>query len=104
MSNSRRRSTPLVALIGVITFTLATAFLLRSAANVTVQNQFASEGRPVTPAGTLVMDTSTRQPAVGALPVAFVRSPDKTGPGGLGRYLIGVNSGYGVQFNSGTNK
>jgi YVTN family beta-propeller protein len=104
MSNSRGRSTSLVALIGVITFTLATAVLLRSAANVTVQNQFASEGRPVTPAGTLVMDTTTRQLAVGALPVAFVRSPDKTGPGGLGRYLIGVNSGYGVQFNSATNK
>jgi YVTN family beta-propeller protein len=104
MSNSRWRSTSLVALLGVIAFILTTAFLLRSAASVTVQNQFATEGRPITPAGALVMDATTRQPAVGALPVAFVRSPDKTGPAGLGRYLIAANSGYGVQFNSATNK
>src|SRR6266446_3984523 len=104
MSNSRLRSTSLVALPGVIAFILATAFLLRSAASVTIENQFATEGRPITPAGALVMDATTRQPAVGALPVAFVRSPDKTGPDGLGRYLIAVNSGYGVQFNSATNK
>jgi len=83
---------------------LATAGLLRSAASVTSQSQFASEGRPITPAGALVMDASTHQPAVGALPVAFVRSPDKTGPNGLGRYLIAVNSGFGVQFSSTTNR
>src|SRR5882724_12278118 len=104
MNNSRLRSTSLAALPGVIAFILATAFLLRSAASVTIENQFATEGRPITPAGALVMDATTRQPAVGALPVGFVRSPDKTGPDGLGRYLIAVNSGYGVQFNSATNK
>jgi YVTN family beta-propeller protein len=104
MTNSRWQSSSLVALIVVIVSMLATAGLLRSAASVAPQNQFASEGRPITPAGTLVMDASTRQAAVGALPVAFVRSPDKTGPAGLGRYLIAVNSGYGVQFNSATNK
>lgn len=32
------------------------------------------------------------------MPVDFVRSPDKLGPDGAGRYLIAVNSGYGVQF------
>src|SRR6266849_441161 len=104
MSNSRLRSTSLAALPGIIAFILTITFLLRSASSVTVQSQFATEGRPVTPAGTLVMDSTTRQPAVGALPVAFVRSPDKTGPEGLGRYLIAVNSGYGVQFNAATNK
>ncbi|HTF37730.1 MAG TPA: hypothetical protein VK651_05440, partial [Blastocatellia bacterium] len=104
MSNLRLRSTSLAALPGIIAFILTTAFLLRSAASVTVQSQFATEGRPITPAGALVMDATTRQPAVGALPFAFVRSPDKTGPDGLGRYLIAVNSGYGVQFNSATNK
>ncbi|MEK6325360.1 MAG: alkaline phosphatase family protein [Acidobacteriota bacterium] len=103
MSNSRWRNSSLVALIGILVF-MMTAFLLRSAANIGVQNQLASEGRPITPAGTLVMDLTTRQPAVGALPVAFVRSPDKTGPAGLGRYLIAVNSGYGVQFSAATNK
>ena len=104
MTNSRWQSSSLVALIVVTVLMLATAGLLRSAANVAPQNQFASEGRPITPAGGLVMDATTRQPAVGALPVAFVRSPDKTGPAGMGRYLIAVNSGFGVQFNSATNR
>ncbi|MFN2531319.1 MAG: bifunctional YncE family protein/alkaline phosphatase family protein [Pyrinomonadaceae bacterium] len=58
----------------------------------------------LTPAGSLLMDSTTRQPAVGALTVAFVRTPDHSGPEGTGRYLIGVNSGYGVQFNAATNR
>lgn len=64
----------------------------------------ASEGRIITPAGSLVRDITTRQPAVGALPVDLVRSPDKSGPAGEGRFLIAVNSGYGVQFNSSANR
>ncbi|HKR13510.1 MAG TPA: hypothetical protein VJT15_15705 [Pyrinomonadaceae bacterium] len=64
----------------------------------------ASQGRPITPAGTLVLDVTTRQAAVGSLPVDLVRSPDKLGPTGQGRYLISVNSGYGVQFNSTGNR
>lgn len=103
MNHSARRVPFLAASTGIIVLLFAT-FLLTSTADVTVKNQPASEGRPITPAGSLVMDATTRQPAVGALPVAFVRSPDKTGPDGLGRYLISVNSGYGVQFNSATNK
>jgi YVTN family beta-propeller protein len=104
MTNPRWRFLYLVALIVIIVSMLTTAGFLRSAASVTPQNQFASEGRPITPAGALVQDVTTRQPAVGALPVAFVRSPDKAGPNGLGRYLIAVNSGYGVQFSSTTNR
>src|SRR6185369_9234806 len=64
----------------------------------------ASQGRPITPAGSLVQDRTTRQAAVGALPVDFVRSPDKLGPGGEGRFLISVNSGYGIQFNAAGNR
>src|SRR6476619_2529031 len=64
----------------------------------------ASQGRPITPAGSLVQDLTTRQPAVGALPVDMVRSPDKSGPGGEGRFLLAVNSGYGVQFNAAANR
>ena len=67
-------------------------------------DEAASQGRPITPAGSLVQDLTTRQPAVGALPVDFVRSPDKSGPGGDGRFLIAVNSGYGVQFNAAANR
>jgi YVTN family beta-propeller protein len=64
----------------------------------------AGEGRPITPAGTLVMDTGTHLPAVGAMPMTMLRSPDKLGHDGKGRYLLVVNSGYGVQFSEDTNK
>lgn len=63
----------------------------------------ALQGRPFTPAGELVLDAETGRPAVGALPVAFLRSPDAAGPDGRGRYLVAVNSGYGVQFDAATN-
>ena len=52
------------------------------------------------PAGKLLTDTSTGLPAVAPLTMNFVRSPDTDGPGGKGRYLIAVNSGYGIEFNS----
>jgi YVTN family beta-propeller protein len=82
----------------------ATCGLIASSADfdANVDNPFGA--RPITPAGSLVMDATTRQPAVGALPVAFVRSPDRTGPDGRGRYLVAVNSGYGIQFNAATNR
>src|SRR5256885_968293 len=66
-----------------------------SAADQAIANQPASEGRSITPAGELLIDATTRQPAVGALTVDFVRSPDASGPGGGGRYLVAVNSGHG---------
>jgi len=68
------------------------------------QQEPASEGRPITPAGTLVMDVGTHLPAVGAMPMAFLRSPDKLGRDGKGRYLLVMNSGFGVQFSEDTNK
>jgi YVTN family beta-propeller protein len=66
-------------------------------------NEPASEGRPISPAGTLVLDQTTGNPAVGSLPLAFVRSPDHAARDGAGRYLISVNSGYGIQFSAETN-
>src|SRR5215210_1242273 len=63
-----------------------------------------SSSADITPAGSLVQDITTRQIAVGALPVDLVRSPDKLGPGGEGRFLIAVNSGYGIQFNAAANR
>src|SRR6266478_7052098 len=68
------------------------------------QQEPAGEGRPITPAGTLVIDAATRLPAVGAMPMAILRSPDTLGHGGKGRYLLVVNSGYGVQFSAATNE
>ena len=89
----------------LVTLSLVVGLLggVSSSARRTLQEP-ASQGKPITPAGTLVQDTTTRQAAVGAMPVDFVRSPDKLGPGGAGRFLVAVNSGYGVQFNSSTNR
>jgi YVTN family beta-propeller protein len=83
-----------------VAFAAAVFGLLTSSADINVSNQPASEGRPITPAGTLVADATTHQPAVGALAVSFVRSPDRSGPEGRGRYLVAVNSGAGLQFNA----
>src|SRR4051812_19679661 len=92
----------LLALLAVLT---ALSFaLVNSSADIDVKNRPASQGRPITPAGSLVMDLTTGWPAVGSLPVTFVRSPDGKGPSGLGRYLVAVNSGYGLQFSAATNK
>jgi YVTN family beta-propeller protein len=87
----------------VLAMFLSVGFL-KSEADIQAKNQPASEGRNITPAGSLVVDLTTRQPAVGALPVDFVRSPDQTGADKLGRYLIAVNSGFGIQFNAATNR
>src|ERR1700749_1551187 len=73
--------------------------LVGSSADVDVKNQPASQGRPITPAGSLVMDLTTKRAAVGSLPVTFARNPERGG-----RYLVAVNSGYGLQFGAATNK
>jgi YVTN family beta-propeller protein len=102
---SRRRVKARVALLALFAVLTALSFaLVKSSADIDVKNQPASQGRPITPAGSLVMDLTTGWPAVGSLPVAFVRSPDNKGPGALGRYLVAVNSGYGLQFSAATNK
>jgi YVTN family beta-propeller protein len=64
----------------------------------------AGEGRPITPAGALVNDAQTRLPAVGAMPMAMLRSPDALGRDGKSRYLLAINSGFGVQFSEDTNR
>jgi YVTN family beta-propeller protein len=98
--NSRHATSTLLALL------LATCLLFGSIGNISSSSAdgSANEGRPITPAGSLVQDVTTRQTAVGALPVDLVRSPDKLGPGGEGRFLFAVNSGYGVQFNAAANR
>jgi len=92
------------ALMAVAILGLMTLGRLISVADVQITNQPASEGKPITPAGSLVMDITTRQPAVGSLTVDFARSPDRDGPDGNGRYLVAINSGFGLQFNAATNR
>ncbi|MCB1022852.1 MAG: beta-propeller fold lactonase family protein [Acidobacteria bacterium] len=58
------------------------------------------QNRKVSPAGKLIMDSETKEVAVMPLTFDLVRSPDKTGKDGKGRFLIAVNSGYGLTFNS----
>ena len=72
--------------------------------NAWCQQEPAAEGRPITPAGALLIDQTTHLPAVGAMPMAMLGSPDALGRGGKGRYLLVVNSGYGVQFSEDTNE
>src|ERR1700756_5952726 len=62
------------------------------------QQEPAAEGRPIPPAGALVVDAATHLPAVGAMPMAMLRSPDALGRGGKGRYLLRVKNGVGGQF------
>jgi YVTN family beta-propeller protein len=102
-SHSLRASLVVVLVVLACVLMLAPS-LFTSAADVSIPQHAASQGRPLTPAGALVMDATTRQPAVGALTVDFVRSPDRDGAEGAGRFLVAINSGYGIQFNSATNK
>jgi YVTN family beta-propeller protein len=105
--NSIRPNTAFVLLRSAVAFGLAVVVsfaTLPATAYIGVSQSPASQGRPLTPAGTLVRDNTTRQIAVGALPVDFVRSPDRDGPDGRGRYLIAVNSGFGLQFNAAANR
>jgi DNA-binding beta-propeller fold protein YncE len=83
---------------------LAGSFLVVPLRTVQTQDGTGDQLWPITPAGSLVKDITTQLPAVGSLTVDFVRSPDQSGPGRKGRYLIAVNSGYGIQFNSAGNR
>jgi YVTN family beta-propeller protein len=94
--------------VTVLSITMTALFLsgsfIKSAANIQSPGEPASQGRAITPAGALVMDMTTRMPAVGSLTVDFVRSPDEFGANRKGRYLIAINSGFGIQFNAATNR
>ena len=93
----------LILALLLVTALFSALFVIPSGA-VKPQAGVSDQLWPISPAGSLVTDITTRLPAVGALPVDFVRSPDRSGPGGKGRYLIAVNSGYGIQFNAGGNR
>ena len=95
--------TTLIAVISGLAILLGLTSNRTSSAPETTQDEPASEGSRITPAGSLVMDLTTEHPAVGSLPVNFVRSPDHSGGDGGGRYMIAVNSGYGIQFNEAGN-
>src|SRR5260370_33559348 len=72
--------------------------------NALCQREPAGEGRPITPAGTVVSDAMTHLPAVGAMPMAMLRSPDALGHGGEGRYLLVGKHGVRVEFSAESKK
>jgi YVTN family beta-propeller protein len=92
-----------VYVIGSLVFICLLAIAIAVAqAQVKIVHEPASQGRPITPAGSLILDATTGNPAIGSLPVKFVRSPDHAAKDGGGRFLIAVNSGYGIEFDSST--
>ena len=95
---------PLFAVIPAALASLAGVALSFAQGQNPIANQPASEGRPISPAGSLIPDATTGNTAVGSLPVNFVRSPDHAAKDGGGRFLIAVNSGYGIQFSASTNE
>src|SRR5258707_2292404 len=56
--------------------------------NAWCQQEPAGEGRPITPAGALVIDAATRLPAVGAIAMTKLRTPDSFGPRVKGRKFL----------------
>ena len=90
----------LFAVISLILFSIALRLPLKSAAQTEIPDNAVWQGRTLSPSGTLLTDAGTNTPSVLPLTVDFVRSPDNSGADGRGRFLIAVNSGFGLQFNS----
>lgn len=103
-----RNQTPSLSrifLLSVISLSILTAIIvafffvpIKSIAQTEIPNNVGTQGRKLTPAGKLIVDTTTNQPAVVPLTFDFVRSPDDASPDGKGRFLIAVNSGFGLQL------
>src|SRR5438445_699371 len=95
------RSLPVIVVVLLIVFVVALYLGSRdSQALIGPRADVVAEQMSLTAAGRLIVDASTGLPAVGSLAMNFVRTPDAAGPDGKGRYLIAVNSGYGIEFSS----
>ncbi len=94
------KSSAKTALTIVLFGSLACYLPFKSVAQNEILNNVSTQGRALTPAGKLMTDAATLLPAVAPLTVDFVRSPDDAGADGKGRFLIAVNSGFGLQFNA----
>jgi len=94
-------SLPAIIVLSLIFCTVAFYLGSQDSEALTGENTgLLAEQMSLTPAGHLVIDASSGLPAIGSLTMNFVRTPDTAGPDGKGRYLIAVNSGYGIEFNS----
>ena len=94
----------LACIFGLAMFVSATTFglfystITQAGTSIGFDSQL--QNRKTSPAGKLLIDAATKQPAVMPLTFNFVRSPDTSAGDGKGRYLIAVNSGFGLTFNS----
>jgi YVTN family beta-propeller protein len=93
-----RRLTFALALVAIISIPLI--YRLSVDADTSFPPPPTQQDRKLTPAGKLILDATNGLPAVAPLTMNFVRTPDTMGPNGKGRYLIAVNSGWGMQINS----
>ena len=84
----------------VCTLTVCIPCAYRLVVTAEVDPPATQQDRTLTPAGKLILDAANGLPAVAPLTMNFVRTPDANGPDGKGRYLIAVNSGWGIQINS----
>lgn len=103
-SISRKRLVCVTAVFLAIAVCSLVSFRSKAQETIKIAENPASEGRKITPAGTLLIDAATNQTAVASLPVDFVRSPDSLGTDGKGRYLLSINSGFGLQFAGNKNR
>src|SRR5438093_12418917 len=62
------------------------------------QQEPAGEGRPLTPAGALVIDAATHLPTLGAMRMGILPTPDSLGHGGKGQVLLQGISRFRVQL------
>ena len=91
-----------IFVLAFFVFAVVIYFLLptRSQAEPPAAADNALQNRKVAPAGKLIVDAATNEPAVMPLTFNFVRSPDASAKDGKGRYLIAVNSGFGLTFDA----
>jgi YVTN family beta-propeller protein len=94
-ATSNRHILLIIVCLVLIGIPLFYHFAIRADSEVALTTQ---QDRKITPAGKLILDASNGLPAVAPLTMNFVRTPDNLGPGGKGRYLLAVNSGWGMQI------
>ena len=102
MFRTNKRRAFLYSVSAISVFAIGIYFLNFFKANAELENSFDNQlqNKKLNPAGKLLIDAETNAPAVMPMTFEFVRSPDKTGADGKGRFLLAVNSGYGLTFNS----
>ena len=101
MFQNRGRRKFLTAII-VFLLTATVLYFISTRSSRAEPENFAAinQDKKLHPAGKLVIDAETNEPAVMPLTFDFVRSPDHAGADGKGRFLLAVNSGYGLTFSS----